>query len=368
MNTPDVIFSDLRADHKRSMLDKVEQLLLEAGIESRISKGDLVAVKLHFGELGNTSFIRPIYVRRVVELIKRLGAKPFITDTNTLYAGTRSDAVSHIDTAIANGFTYSCVGAPLVIADGLIGNAKVDVPVNGDHFDSVHIAAEVAHADAVIALTHFKFHELAGMGGSIKNIAMGCSARAGKLAMHSGVSPKITAKKCIACGDCVGHCAHQAISIDKKASIDPERCVGCGECIIICPVKAIQIQWTQGPKDMQEKMAEYTAGALKGKEQKSLFVNFITQVSPACDCYGHSDAPVVADIGIACSTDPVAVDQCSVEMVNAAKGREDSALKSNHAPGEDKVKGVYPHIDWDVQLDCSVKLGLGSRSYNLRRI
>lgn len=368
MNNSDVFFSDLRADHRRNMLQKVEALLLAGGLENKISKGDLVAVKLHFGEFGNTGFIRPVFVRQVVETLKGLGAKPFITDANTLYVGTRSDSVSHLNTAHANGFGYSCLGAPLVIADGLRGQSDVTVPVSGTHFSQVHIAAEIEAADAIIALSHFKGHELSGFGGALKNLGMGCASRRGKLAQHSSVSPKVTRKKCIACGDCVSHCAHKAIDIAEKAEIAKDRCVGCGECIVICPTGAIQVQWNEGPKTMQEKMAEYASGALKGKEDKSLFVNFVTQVSPACDCYGHSDAPIVADVGILSSSDPVAIDQASVDLVNAAEGREDSALKNNHQPGGDKIRGVYPEIDWSVQLEWAARMGVGTRSYSLKPI
>jgi len=368
MKTSEVIFSDNRADHRRNMLQKTEQLLLTAGLEKRIARNDLVAVKIHFGEMGNTGFIRPIYVRRVVELIKRLGGKPFVTDANTLYAGTRSDSVSHLETALANGFGYSCVGAPLIIADGLRGGSEVEVNIDGSHFKKVCIASEFVNADAVVAMTHFKGHEITGFGGALKNLGMGAASRRGKMAQHSALSPKVTRKKCIACGDCVAHCAHSAIAIDEKAAIDPAKCVGCGECVIVCPVKAVQIQWTEGPLALQEKMAEHAAGALKGKEEKSIFLNFLTQVSPACDCAGHSDAPIVADVGMLTSADPVAIDQASVDLVNAAQGREDSALKANHNPGQDKFRGVYPEIDWAIQLNRAQELGIGSRAYDLRRI
>lgn len=368
MSTAEVHFSDMRADHRRNLLTKFEQLLIEAGIESRISKKDLVAIKVHFGEVGNTSYIRPVFVRRAVELVKKLGGKPFITDSNTLYAGSRSDSVSHLETAIANGFGYSSIGAPIIIGDGLRGQSDIDVEIDGAHFKKVAISSEFVNADAVIALTHFKGHELSGFGGALKNIGMGTASRRGKMAQHSSVSPKVTAKRCIACGDCVSHCAHSAIKIAEKAGIDPKICIGCGECIIVCPTGAIAVQWTEGPKAMQEKMAEHAAGALKGKLEKAVFANFITQVSPACDCNGFSDAPIVSDVGIVSSRDPVAIDQASVDLVNACPGREDSALKSNHLPGQDKIRGVYPDIDWAVQLDVAVRMGLGTRQYSLKKI
>ncbi len=364
----DVYFSDLRSTPRRSLLDKLGDLLDRAGLGSRIRRGDLVAIKLHFGERGNTSFIRPVYVRRVVEAVKALGARPFLTDANTLYVGSRSDAVSHLETAIQNGFGYAGVGAPVIIADGLRGSTGIRVPVEGRHYREVSIAAEIAHADALIGLAHFKGHELSGFGGAIKNLGMGCATREGKLAQHSSVAPKVKRKRCVACSECVRWCAHGAITVEEVALIDPGRCVGCGECILTCPQGAIQIQWTEGPESLQQKMAEYALGALRDKRDRSVFVNFVTQVSPACDCYGHNDAPIVADIGMLSSPDPVALDQASVDMVNASPGREGTALRTNLGAGEDKFRGVYPQIDWAVQLSHAEALGLGTRQYRLTTI
>lgn len=364
----DVFYADLRTNPRRNLLDKVEALLDRAGVSTRIQRGDLVAVKLHFGEKGNTSFIRPVFVRRVVEVLKGLGAKPFLTDANTLYVGSRGEAVSHLETAIQNGFDYAVTGAPLVIADGLRGSTSVRIPVAGKHITQAVVAAEIAHADALVGLAHFKGHELSGFGGALKNLGMGCAAREGKLAQHSTVAPKVKKKLCVVCGECVRWCAQGAISLGEAALIDSERCVGCGECILTCPQGAIQVQWNEGPETMQEKMAEYALGVLQGKRDKSLFVNFVTQVSPACDCYGHSDAPIVGDVGIFSGADPVALDQACVDRVNARPGNEGSALAANWGPGEDKFRGVYPKIDWSAQLRHAEEVGLGTRTYRLEDI
>jgi uncharacterized Fe-S center protein len=173
-------------------------------------------------------------------------------------------------------------------------------------------------------------------------------------------------KKCIGCGECVEHCAHVAISLrDEKAFIDPEKCVGCGECLLICQNKAIDIRWNADIPLFQKKMVEYTLGALKGKKGSSAFLNFLTQISPACDCHGHSDAPIVRDLGIMVSTDPVAIDQASVDMVNREMALETSCLTTHKGAGEDKFRGLYPKIDWTVQLDYAEKIGLGNREYEL---
>lgn len=367
MATSKVYFSDLRSSMKRNLLTKLGELLDKAGLEDIISSRDLVALKLHFGEKGNTAFIRPVFIRHIVDHLQSLGAFPFLTDANTLYAGTRGNSVSHLKTAIENGFAYSVVNAPVIIADGLRGAAYASVPIKQKHVETAYIGREIVDADALISIAHFKGHELSGFGGAIKNVGMGCAARKGKLQQHSDLSPKVKAKKCIGCGECVAHCSQEAISLadEKKAVINPHKCVGCGECILICPNGAIDIQWSNDIAIFQEKMAEYTLAALKNKAQKSLFVNFITQVSPACDCYGHNDAPIVPDIGIVASTDPVAVDQASVDLVNRHVPAEGSCVSGRVKTGEDKFRAVYPKIDWGIQLDHAEKIGLGSRKYEL---
>lgn len=363
MDSADVFYSDLRSTPRRNLLDKVEGLLHRVGVASRIQRGDLVAVKMHFGEKGNTAYIRPVFVRRVVDVLKSLGAKPFLTDANTLYVGARSDAVSHLETAIQNGFDYAVTGAPLLIADGLRGSTSVSVKIPGKHLREVAISAEIVHADAIVGLAHFKGHELTGFGGALKNLGMGCAAREGKLSQHSNVAPQVSQDLCVACGECIRWCREGAISVGEAALIDSARCVGCGECVLTCPHGAIQVQWNESPSALQEKMAEHALGAVTGKSQKSLFLNFVTQVSPACDCYGHSDAPIVPDVGFLASVDPVAIDQASVDLVNAQPGNPHSSLKKAFAPGEDKFRDLYPQIDWSVQLAAAEALGLGRRAY-----
>jgi len=364
-----VFFIDCRADMEKNFMAKLAHVLEATGLSKVIAPRDLVAVKIHFGEMGNAAFIRPIYARRVVADIRRIGASPFLTDANTLYAGTRSDAPSHLTTAIQNGFAYAVVEAPLVIADGLRGKSEEALPIYGKHFESAYIGKEIVQADALISLAHFKGHELAGFGGTIKNIGMGCASRKGKLAMHSTVSPQVNTEHCIGCGACVDHCSQHALSIvDEKAVIDEARCIGCGECILICPNSAIELAWNQEIPAFLEGMVEYTAAVLKQKAGKALFVNFITDVSPACDCYGANDAPIVKNIGVVASLDPVAIDQASVDLVNAEPALAHCRLENNTEPGGDKFKGLYPEVDWPIQLEYAEKIGLGSRSYELIRL
>ncbi|MEW5913087.1 MAG: DUF362 domain-containing protein [Thermodesulfobacteriota bacterium] len=379
-----VFFIDLRASLERSLIAKLDDLIAAVGLAGRTKPGGLTAIKLHFGEQGNTAFIRPVYVRRFVQAIKAAGGRPFLTDCNTLYVGTRSDAANHLITATTNGFAYSVVDAPLIIGDGLKGHSTTAVRVDLPEAKEVYIGSEVVEADSLVSLAHFKGHELCGFGGALKNVGMGCGSRQGKLFMHSNITPSIKAKLCIACGSCIQRCPVAAIKFTKrgadepapegsqnpklKAVKDPDKCIGCGDCILACPAKAIEIQWDAEVPDLMRRMAAYAKGVVSGKEKHSVFCNFLTQISPACDCYPFQDAPIVGDLGIVASTDPVAIDQASADLVNQAAGNPHSCLKAAHAPGADKFRDVYPKIDWQVQLDYAAQIGLGSREYELVRV
>jgi uncharacterized Fe-S center protein len=373
-----VFFSDLKVESKKTLFDKLDILLDRADLKGKIHEKDLVAIKLHFGEKGNTAFVRPIFLRRVVDRVKQYKGKPFLTDTNTLYTGTRSEAVSHLTTAFENGFTESVVNAPILIADGLRGNSAMKVRIDKPIFKTVSMAREIYMADALITVTHFKGHELSGFGGALKNLGMGCSSREGKLSQHSNISPQVKGKACKGCERCLVWCAQEAISmvpsqsgVETKQSvalIDPKKCVGCGECILTCPSGAIQIQWNESIPFFQKKMVEHAYGAVHKKKGKALYLSFLTQVSPACDCYGYSDAPIVNDIGFLSSEDPVAIDQASVDLVNGESGNRSSKLPGAWKPGENKFRAIYPEVDWNIQLAYAQEIGMGNREYELIKI
>ncbi|MGE5404404.1 MAG: DUF362 domain-containing protein [Candidatus Saccharibacteria bacterium] len=360
-----VYFTDLQTGNKLSLLDKLEKLFDKADLAETIAPKDLVAIKLHFGEPGNLAYIRPQYVRRMVDKIKKLGGKPFLTDANTLYVGQRANAVDHLDSAIINGFDYAVVGAPLVIADGLTGKDYVKVPIDGKHFKEVNIGAAAYHADAMLVMTHFKCHELTAAGGAIKNVGMGLGSRSGKQQMHSDVIPKINEKMCKGCKKCTKWCPADAITMkEKKAVINEKKCWGCGECAVTCPHGSIGINWRTRPEAVGEKMAEYTLGAVANKMDKVGYINFVVDVSPQCDCYGFNDIPVAPNLGILASRDPVAIDQACIDLVNQAPSVKGCVIE-HLAPGEDKFKHVHPGMDWLPQLEHAEKLGLGSRKYKL---
>lgn len=377
-----VFYVDLRVSNNQGLLEKIRSMLETAGIQKVVKKRGLTAIKIHFGERGNTAFIRPLLIRPIVDAVIEAGGKPFLTDTGTLYVGTRGNAVDHLNTALLNGFAYSVVGAPLIIADGIDGRDEEAVAVGLKHCQKAYIGSALVKADTLLSVAHFKLHEAAGFGGAIKNVGMGSASRRGKMAQHSEVAPEVISKKCIGCGICQDQCAHEAISLvqrppaaqrsqetaEKMAQIDQQLCVGCAGCIHVCPQGAIGIQWERDLPRFMERMVEYTVGALKGKENQSLFVNFLTQISPACDCYPYADAPIVPDIGILASRDPVAVDQASIDMVNAQPALQSSCLKDSPEAHFDKVRAVYPKIDWQHQLDYAEQLALGSRSYDIVRL
>src|SRR6266702_1270579 len=367
--TSTVYFADMRAGHKENLFAKIGRLMQNCRIGERIARDDLVAVKVHFGERGNHTFVRPVFVRRIVEEIKSCGGRPCLTDSSTLYPGERKEGVSALVNAIENGFAFAVVGAPLIMSDGLRGHTAVEVAIEGEILRRVSIGAEIVEADALVAVSHFKCHELTGFGGTLKNLGMGCSSREGKLMQHSTVAPQVADKFCTACALCLKACTDDAITIiEGKARIDPASCTCCGRCITACQKKAINIQWNEAAPLVMKKMCEYALGAVKGKEQKAIYLNFITQVSPACDCYGHADAPIVNDIGICASTDPVAVNQACAGLVTGAAGNRDTALQSGFEPGGDKFRGVHPDIDWEVQLEHGERIGLGTKRYELVRI
>jgi len=346
---------DMRAAAHRGIPRKLSELFDAANLGEVFSPRDLVAVKTHFGERGSSAFIPGFYLRRIVGKIKERKGRPFLTDAGTLYVGSRSDAYEHLLTAEMHGFTQATVGAPVIIADGLLGHDFVEVEIEGRHLRKVKIAAAAVHADALIAVSHFTGHEISGFGAAIKNVGMGLGSRGGKQQMHSDVKPLVEEGKCSGCGRCLRWCPSGAIELrEGKAHIDQQACWGCGECTVMCVEGAVGVRWAGDPAVVQEKMAEYALGVLKDKRGKCGFVNFLTSMSPACDCWDFSDAPFALDIGILASTDIVAIDQASVDLVNEG--------------GEDRIRRLYPSVSWEPQLAHAESLGLGTRSYELIRL
>ena len=365
-----VYFAGLRARKpKDNKVKKIENLFAAAGFAGMMEKGALTAVKVHVGERGNDTFINPVFARTVVDKIKAAGGNPFLTDSNTLYNGSRHNAVDHLITAMEHGFSYATVGAPFIIADGLRGGSFTRVPINKNHFQEVKIADVITEARSMLVLSHFKGHEIAGFGGAIKNLAMGCSPSQGKCEQHISRF-SVMPDRCIACGMCMGNCPEHAISWGthdgkKVAVINKETCVGCGECLTVCEPKATTIDWGTELKGVIERMAEYAYGAVANKKDKVGYISFLMNITPDCDCVSWSDAPMVPDIGILASTDPVALDKACYDLVNASEGFAHSHLQTGHGKGENKFTGAWSYTTGDVQISYAEHIGLGRAAYRL---
>lgn len=386
-----VYFTNLRASTSGNLLQKLERMVKAAGIEKIDFKDKFVAVKIHFGEYGNVAYIRPNYAAVIIKIIKDLGGKPFLTDSNTLYSGSRHNAVDHIHTAMVNGFNPIATGCDVIIADGLLGKDERIVDVNGKYCPEPKIGAAIADADIVISLTHFKGHEMAGFGGTLKNLGMGAGSVAGKEDMHSTAQPIVDAGKCIGCKICEKNCNHDAIHVEdnpnptpdgkkKIAVINYDNCVGCGQCIALCKSEGVQMSSTESGEILNYKIAEYTKAVLKDKP--NFHVSFIMNVSPECDCWAHNDAAVIPDLGMAASFDPVALDQACVDLVNAAPTLSDNALSDmenehhhcdchhheHHEHKEDKFHMLHPNTNWASGLRYAQEIGIGIRDYELVKV
>jgi uncharacterized Fe-S center protein len=366
MSGAKVYFTDMRCKIGESLLVKLDRLIGKAGIEQIDFKQKYVAIKIHFGEPGNLSFLRPNFAKTVADRIKSLGGRPFLTDCNTLYVGRRNNALVHMDAAFENGYSPLTTGCQNIIADGLKGTDDVEVPVAGGVYcKTARIGRAIMDADIFISLSHFKGHEGAGFGGTIKNIGMGCGSRAGKMAMHNDGKPEVDQNTCIGCRVCTKFCNQQAILFgdNKKAQIDHTLCVGCGRCIGVCNYHAITSKWDSSGHDLNCKMAEYTKAVVDGRPH--FHINVVNQVSPYCDCHGENDAAIVPDIGIFASFDPVALDKACIDAVNAAPAVPTSILSERECTHNDHFTDIHPTTDWRAQISHAEKIGLGTGMYEL---
>lgn len=361
-----VYFTDMRTKpFGNGLAEKLAILMRKAGIEKIDFKDKFVAIKIHFGELGNMAYLRPNYARSVVEVVKSLGGKPFLTDCNTLYVGGRSNALDHIETAYVNGFTPYVTGCHVIIADGLKGNDEVLVPVpNGEYVKNARIGRAIMDADVIISLTHFKGHEMAGFGGAIKNLGMGCGSRSGKMDQHCEGKPEVDSSLCVGCKLCTKACAHGAHDFSSgKCVIDKNKCVGCGQCVALCPKNAIGAKGNAEIDSLSLKMAEYAAAVTVGRPQ--FHVSLVIDVSPFCDCHNENDAPIVPDVGMFASFDPVALDQACADAVLKQPALSNCVLDNRDKCHNDHFKDVSPTTNWEVQLNQAVKCGMGTREYEL---
>lgn len=376
MSKSKVYFTDFRTVAGGDGLPvKLKKLIKKAGIGEIDMDGKFVAIKMHFGEMGNISFLRPNYARAVADVVTELGGKPFLTDCNTLYPGKRKNALEHLYCAWENGFTPLTVGCPILIGDGLKGTDDVAVPVEGgEYVKEAYIGRAVMDADIFISLTHFKGHEMTGFGGAIKNIGMGCGSRAGKKDQHSSGQPRISEKRCRGCKKCLRECANNGLIFNeetRKMSVSTENCVGCGRCLGACNFDAIRFVNDNAPEMLNYRMAEYTKAVLDGRP--NFHISLVVDVSPNCDCHCENDAPILPNIGMFASFDPLALDQACADACLAAAPLPNSQLSDNMASPDfhdhhDHFTNSTPESEWKSCLSHAEKIGLGSREYELIQV
>lgn len=364
MTCSKVYFTDFHHGVEDNFIEKFERFLRKAGIEELDYDRKFIAIKIHFGEYGNMVYLRPGYTRTVASIVKEHGGMPFAVDCNTLYAGRRKNALEHLDTAAINGFNSLSLGCNVIIGDGLKGDDDVEIPIDGEFVKNAKIGRAIADADIIITINHFKCHEMAGIGGALKNLAMGCASRRGKMEQHANGKVQVEQDKCIGCKKCTKMCAAEAISVeDKKASVDESKCIGCGLCIASCHYDAIDAVY-ESLDEMCKKMAEYAKASILGKP--SFHINIIADVSSSCDCRPNCQQPIVPNVGILASFDPVALDVASSDLVN-----EQIVIPGSKADKEgpdDIFTRTNPGTNWKVATEHAEKIGMGVSKYELIRI
>lgn len=373
MEKSKVYFTDFRVGLGTNLLQKLQKLCKVAGIKNIEMDGKFVAIKMHFGELGNMAFLRPNYAKAVADLVKEQGGLPFLTDCNTLYPGSRKHALEHMDCANINGFNTTTTGCQIIIGDGLRGTDEVSIPVkNGEYVKEAKIGRAIMDADVFISLAHFKGHEMTGFGGAIKNIGMGCGSRAGKMEQHSSGKPDIHEELCRGCRRCGRECGSNAITYENnKAKINQELCKGCGRCIGACAYDAVyNPQWDAGDL-LDRKMAEYAQAVCQNRP--CFHINLAMDISPNCDCHGENDAAILPNIGMFASFDPVALDQACVDACQQQEPMPNSQLSDNLAKPNwehyhDHFMDSNPNVHWKETLEHAEKIGMGTREYELLKL
>ncbi len=376
MKTPVYFTPAHRGESSEEIARKAAAVFLRTGFPGALEPGDFTALKLHFGEKHNTGHIKPAWIRDIIAAVRGATSRAFLTDSNTLYVGNRSNSIDHIRLAWDHGFTQAETGLPVIIADGLVGRDKSEAraaaaaPGRGaagkgkgkataktgagaSGIAAAKIASAILHSDAMLCLTHVTGHVQTGLGAAIKNLGMGCASRAGKLEQHATVHPHVSAKQCRNCSMCMEYCPEDAISqAEGHVVILREKCIGCGECLAVCKHGAVKFAWDEDSPRLQRILAEYANLVRAHFGPKIAFVNFLLQVTKDCDCMAKDQPPIVPDIGILASSDAVAADRATADLIVQA-GR-----------GKDALRAGYD-LDWSVQLRHGEEIGLGSNDYEL---
>jgi uncharacterized Fe-S center protein len=344
-----------REESDVTLAKKAAKVFQYLGMEKRIEREHFVGLKIHFGEKGNTGYIKPPWLAQIIKELKQKTSRVYITDTNALYVGSRSNATAHLKLAADHGFTLEALQIPVIIADGLIGRDDDEVEVDLPRVKTAKVASAFLNTDFLVCLSHFTGHIQTGFGAALKNLGMGCASRSGKLEQHSDVRPWINRKACTNCLTCMGYCPENAIEEEgESVRIVTEKCIGCGECLVVCSVGAVKMRWDEDAVRVQEKMAEYAFSLWRVLNGNIACLNFVTGVTKNCDCMAKDEPAIVDDVGILGSLDPVAVDRASVDLVNERSHR-------------DLLREVHK-VDWAVQLEHAQQIGLGRMEYDLIEI
>ncbi|MBU6428863.1 MAG: DUF362 domain-containing protein [Cyanobacteria bacterium REEB65] len=323
----EVYFAQRRATQGGGLLEKIEHIFDAAGFGNLLREGDRVAVKVQVGERGNATHLRPGLVKRVIKKIRHHRGRPFVTDTGR--DGARSDAVGHLILASEHGFDMAATGAPFVVADGLSGQETICLPTAGPHLQAAPLAAALGHADAIVTISHFTAGPTFGYCGALHNLGFLGIAHAER--------------------HCLTHRA-AALALPESGDLGNTRCAPDPDDCLPAPA-------------VVEAMVEAFSAIAEAKKGKLAFINVLLDITPDPDCHPWSDAPIVPDIGIVASKDPVALDQASADFVNNELGLPGTRLSD---PGcTDKLANLHPDVDWASALAYAERLGLGTRQYEL---
>jgi uncharacterized Fe-S center protein len=341
-------------DGEKTVSEKARRLFKAGGFASCFKENDFTAVKVHVGEKSNNTYITAPCIKGLVDELLRLKTKPFLTDTSTLYVGQRHNAIGHSILAAEHGFHPDILGIPFIVSDGLFGTSETAVEVNCEVNKEVFIAYDMVRCQSILSVAHFTGHLATCAAATLKTLGMGCASRRGKMAQHAALKLSI-GDDCTRCGECFKHCPADAITIDDiKAHIDQDRCIGCAECLAVCRFGAVACDWGEENEVLQKSMAEHALGVLREKDNRAVFFNYIMTVTKDCDCFGAPDMhKIVDDVGIAASTDPVAVDKAALDLVETTAGKKLARLIGNEK------------LDPRYQLEHAERIGLGSTNYEL---